>query len=471
MARTPLPQRLRGAMRSFSFWITLACFGILLATQLMGQFGLVRGIGVEVRRDALDLLYAQRQEIRSALKRNQDAHALNLITAALDADRDGRLLIRLENVKGELLEGNLPAMPELHRTHGGIERFTLPEDGPDELEDSDFMRAHEGNYLALLSQERPDVRLLIGYRMAHLDALEQSVGRRAAAQLALALLLAILGSLAITTVILRRLRHLNHTCQALAEGNLQARAPTRGSGDEFDRLSENFNAMLERIEGLVGAIRQNSDYLAHDLRTPLTRLRNLLAPMVETEERAERAVAQIDGLSATLDAILLLGRAEAGSLAFETEPVIVAPILEGVAEMYEPLAEARGQMLMHAPQPLPRVAGQRQLLAQAVANLVDNAIKYTPQGGRITLEARQNGNAIEIGVTDSGPGIPAALREKAVERFVRLDPSRSTPGTGLGLSLVAAIARLHGGQLRLEEAETGGLRAMLVLPCMEGGME
>lgn len=468
--RTPLRQRLKISLRSFSFWMTLAGFAILLATQLVGQFGLVRGIGDEVRRDALDLLYAQRQEIRSAIKRGQEAHALNLITAALDADRDGRLLIRLENAKGELLEGNLPAMPDLHRAHNGIERFSLPEDGPDELEDTDFMRAHEGNYLALLSQETPNYRLLIGYRMAHLDALEESVGRRAAAQLALAFLLAVLGSLAITAVILRRLRHLNATCQALAEGNLQARAPTRGSGDEFDRLSENFNAMLERIEGLVGAIRQNSDYLAHDLRTPLTRLRNTLAPIAETDERAERAIAQIDGLGATLDAILLLGRAEAGTLAFETEPVELASILEGVAEMYEPLAEARGQRLNHAPAALPMVAGRRQLLAQALANLVDNAIKYTPEGGRIDLTAAVVEDHVELSVRDSGPGIPAELRDKAVERFVRLDPSRSTPGTGLGLSLVVAIARLHGGQLRLEDADPG-LRATLVLPCVRMGME
>ncbi len=460
--------RLRGTLRSFSFWLALTGFAILLASQLVGQFGLVRGIGDEVRRDARDLLYAQRQEIRTALAQGQEDYALNLITAALSADRDTRFLIRLEDAQGKMLEGNLPFVPELHHARSGIDRFSLPEDGPDEQEDSEFMVQHQGDYLALSSEEGGHYRLLIGYRMAHLEALEQSITRRAAGQLALAFLLAVFGSLAITGVILRRLRHLNAACQALVGGDLKARVRTRASGDEFDRLSENFNAMLERIEGLVTAIRQSSDYLAHDLRTPLTHLRNNLAPLTESPEpeaarRARKALAQIDALGATLDAILLLGRAEAGTLGMEAEPVDVGPLLEDVAELYGPLAEAKQQTLQLELDAPGSVAGRRQLLAQAVTNLIDNAIKYTSEGGHILLRAAAVGGRLEITVEDDGPGIPPDSRVRAVERFVRLDPSRTTPGTGLGLSLVAAIARLHGGELRLEGAEPHGLRAVISL--------
>jgi signal transduction histidine kinase len=285
-----------------------------------------------------------------------------------------------------------------------------------------------------------------------------------------------------------RIEAITDTSRRIMAGDLSRRVPLSGSGDELDRLAEGLNAMLARIEELLAALREVSDNIAHDLKTPLNRLRNRAEAALRSSDPAayrdglSRTIEEADELIKTFDSLLLIARLEAGAAAETMGPVDLAEVIGDIAELYEPAAEEAGLTLaVHAePGPGPHLCAvaNRELVSQAVANLVDNAIKYSaaalvtagagaapaapPRPGiRITLA--RVGDAIEIAVGDRGPGIAPQDRERALQRFVRLEKSRSHPGAGLGLSLVAAVARMHGGSVRLED-NAPGLRAVLSIP-------
>jgi len=261
-------------------------------------------------------------------------------------------------------------------------------------------------------------------------------------------------------------------------GDLTGRLPVAGTGDELDRLADNLNAMLERIEALMGGLKEVSDNIAHDLKTPLTRLRNrceqaLRGAKSEADYRAtlESTIAESDELIRTFDALLMIARAESGHARDNISDFDAAEIARDVGELYEPLAEEKGLALkIDAPLAAP-LRGNRELVSQALANLVDNAIKYAgPETSKINgaaaeivIEAGAEAERIMLTVSDHGPGIAEADRGRVVERFVRLEQSRSEPGSGLGLSLASAVARLHGGELKFEDNHPG-LRSILVLP-------
>jgi signal transduction histidine kinase len=258
---------------------------------------------------------------------------------------------------------------------------------------------------------------------------------------------------------------------------LSGRLPVAGTGDELDRLAENLNAMLERIEALMRGLKEVSDNIAHDLKTPLTRLRNraeeaLRVQQSETgyREALDSIIEESDGLIRTFNALLMIARAESGQARDGMLSFDAADVARGIGELYEPLAEEKGLTLsVEAPGPAP-VVGNRELVSQALANLVDNAIKYAVPNAHgngaargIVVKAAVEGERVLLSVADRGPGIPEGERGRAVERFVRLEKSRSVPGSGLGLSLAAAVAHLHGGELRLED-NAPGLRAAIALP-------
>jgi signal transduction histidine kinase len=296
---------------------------------------------------------------------------------------------------------------------------------------------------------------------------------------ALVILLGLAGGVLVSRDVSRKMASLNDVIEAARGGDLAARAKVRGTGDEYDELAGGLNDMLERLERSIGGLRHAGDAIAHDLRSPLTRLRaRLEAAMIEADAgRADpklalhQALDDADGVLRTFSAVLAIARLEAAGDAPDQSQFDPGVLAAGVAELYEPLCEDKGLEFKAELTPGLQVKGNREILAQALANILDNAVKYTPTGGAVMLRVRRRSSGdFEISVTDTGPGVPAADRARVVERFVRLEHSRNQPGVGLGLSLVAAVARSHRGHLELDEGpgvvgDTGpGLRVALVLP-------
>jgi signal transduction histidine kinase len=263
------------------------------------------------------------------------------------------------------------------------------------------------------------------------------------------------------------------TATAVSAGDLSRRVRVTGQGDEFDLLAETINDMLDRIERLMDGVRQVSNAIAHDLRTPITRARVRLEDAAthaagpdELRAAIERAEADLDGVVAVFQALLRIAEIEAGARRSAFAPFDAAPMLQDVAELYEAVAEENGQEFTADLPPYLPAFGDRDMVQQAVANLLDNALKFSPEDGRITLSARSEGPMLRIIVADQGPGIPEEDRARATERFFRGEQARSTPGSGLGLALVQAVATLHGGALSLED-NAPGLRAVMRLRMRE----
>ncbi len=271
--------------------------------------------------------------------------------------------------------------------------------------------------------------------------------------------------------ILGRIEAMRATSQTIMAGDLSQRVPVTGADDELDRLGHSLNGMLERIEQLMTAMREVSDNIAHDLRTPLSRLRTRLESGLREAKGAgvprevvAKSIEDTDDLIKTFNAMLSLARLEAGTVG-ERNEIDAGQLVADAVELYEPLAEERGVHLAVDAAARLTVQADRQLLGQAVTNLIDNALKYGADGAAATIHISVSaiGSQVEIAVADHGAGIAESDRERALKRFVRLETSRSQPGSGLGLSLVAAVARLHGGSVRLEDNHPG-LRVVIALP-------
>ncbi|HDZ72457.1 MAG TPA: HAMP domain-containing protein [Aurantimonas coralicida] len=316
------------------------------------------------------------------------------------------------------------------------------------------------------------MRVLVGRDQTEQERFRQIV--RSALILALALMGAgaLFAWLLVGRRALQRLDRMSASSARILAGDLTERLPVTGAGDEFDRLSENLNTLLARVALLQEGLRQVSDNIAHDLKTPLTRLRNRVEAALATasgegdpREALEGTIAEADQMIRTFDALLMISRVEAGSHPVLKDRVDIATIVADVGELYEPLAEEAGaRLVIDAAAPV-IASVSRELIAQALSNLLDNALKYaTGDGGTvIAIRLAENGGLCRLVVSDNGPGIPAEQRQRVLERFYRLDQSRSLPGSGLGLSLVQAIARVHGGTLTLEDAAPG-LTVILEFP-------
>jgi len=288
--------------------------------------------------------------------------------------------------------------------------------------------------------------------------------------LAITLVLGLAGGVLVGRRLLRRVEAISQASREIMAGDLTRRVPEGAAGDELDQLAGSVNAMLERIEALVEGMRQVTDNIAHDLRSPLNRLRTRLEVTLAADpgeagyrEALEETVAEAESLIGTFNALLSIAELEAGTGLDTPVAVPVDAVVNDAGELYAPLAEDREVAFSVAAEPGLTVRGDRHLLSQAIGNLLDNALKYTPAGGSMWLGAHRDGDRVAVVVADSGPGIPAEQRERVQDRFVRLEESRKRPGSGLGLSLVRAVARAHGGALALED-NAPGLRAVLRLP-------
>lgn len=304
--------------------------------------------------------------------------------------------------------------------------------------------------------------LLIGRDLTERGQFQAVMAEALLGALGLAIFLGLAGGMLMSRDLLRRLDAINRGIRAIIRGNMRERMPVTGSGDEFDQLSSNLNVMLDRIHELMQGIRQVTDNIAHDLRSPINRMRSRLEmtllgrpDVAACREAMQETIDETDSVLATFNALLDIALAESGASREQFEPLDLGQIALDAKDLYEPLAEDRGLRFDSEFVDGLEVRGNRHLVFQALSNLLDNAVKYTPIGGRIGLYGRRGPRGPVLEVADSGPGIPEELRVRVLPRFARLDESRATPGSGLGLSLVAAVARLHGAELRLEDNRPG----------------
>ena len=384
--------------------------------------------------------------------------------------RPGSSLYLVTSPGGDGLAGNVGSLPTgILDNPGWIETvYRRIEEG----ETSELHRA-----LLRVSDLPGGFKLLVGRDLEERDRLFKVVLDAGKWSAAAVIFLGLIGGFFVARRVLRRVDAMTETTRTIMGGDLSGRLPVAGSGDELDRLAHNLNEMLDRIEALMVGLKEVSDNIAHDLKTPLTRLRNraeeaLRTSRSENDYRSalETTIDESDSLIKTFNALLMIARAESGQARGNMVEFDAAEAVRSIGELYEPLAEEQGLTLeVSAPEAV-TLNGNRELIGQALANLLDNAIKYAApvaeangKPSEVLMSVMVDADHVLISVGDRGPGIPEADRGRAVERFVRLEQSRSVPGSGLGLSLASAVARLHGGELRLEDNDPG-LRAVLVLP-------
>ncbi len=417
---------------------------------------------------------AVQQEV-DQVQRAYDAGGMNLLLRTMErrARQPGANLYIIAGPSGDILAGNVAS----------VQPGVLEEEGWTSMpfryqRYSESGRDNPHMAVANIFVLDNGLRLLIGRDLGEPEAFRVLVRQALMIALAIMGLGAVIIWFAIGRNALKRIDRMSAASKKIMAGDLSQRLPVVGSGDEFDRLSASLNAMLGRIEKLNEGLRQVSDNIAHDLKTPLTRLRNKAADAIDTPDAETRRVAlegiisESDQLIRTFNALLMISRVEAGSVAAEMSMVDLSAIVADSAELYEPVAEEASLELSSAIEPSIEVQGNRELIGQAIFNLIDNAIKYSSgtEGGKgISIGLARRPDGICLSVADHGPGIPAERREDVLKRFYRLDESRSKPGTGLGLSLVEAVMELHGGRLELsdsepEKTENRGLTVSMVFP-------
>ncbi len=389
------------------------------------------------------------------------------------ARRPGSSLYLVTTFAGDSLAGNVTSL-----SPGTLDNPGWMETEYRRLDEAEGRNHPEHHALVRVFQLPGGFRMLVGRDLDERERLYNIVLAAGRWSVAIVIVLGLAGGLFVTRRVLRRVDAMTETSRTIMAGDLGERLPVAGTGDELDRLAENLNIMLERIEALMHGLKEVSDNIAHDLKTPLTRLRNrteqaLRTASSESDYRAalEATLEESDGLIRTFNALLMIARAESGQARDDMIDFDATEIAHDVGELYEPLADEKGIALTVEADAAAPVKGNRELVSQALANLVDNAIKYAkpcgemPAGAapRIVVRAVNDGDRVLLSVADNGPGIPQVDRGRALERFIRLEQSRSQPGSGLGLSLAAAVARLHGGELTLADNEPG-LQSIIALP-------
>jgi len=471
--------------RTTTFKLTLVYLTVfaLFAAFLLGYFALnTRRLITEQITDTVDA------EI-TGLSEQYRLGGIRRLVIVVDARarRPGSSLYLVTTFAGEALAGNVTALQSgILDSPGWTETAYRRLDETEAPEHTDHPERPEHHALARVFQLPGGFHLLVGRDLDERERLYHIILGAGRWSIAIVLVLGLAGGLFVTRRVLRRVDAMTETSRSIMAGDLGERLPVAGTGDELDRLAENLNVMLERIEALMHGLKEVSDNIAHDLKTPLTRLRNrteqaLRTGKSESEYRAalESNIEESDNLIATFNALLMIARAESGQACSDMVEFDAADIANDIGELYEPLAEEKGIALKVEAAEAAPVKGNRELVSQALANLVDNAIKYAephdlldsgqPVNGataavpEIVVRAQSDGDRILLTVSDSGPGIPEADRSRVVERFVRLEQSRSKPGSGLGLSLASAVARLHGGELTLEDNHPG-LKSIIALP-------
>lgn len=389
---------------------------------------------------------------------------VQIIAARSAGDRGDAMLYLVADPDGRPLAGNIAAWPAGVPARAGWLSFSIEARVKGRLE----THPARGSLIIIPG----GYRLLVGRDISDAAAFRDRVKTTLLWAGLVALGIGLLGGTAMSRNLLRRVELVNRTSERVMAGNLSDRIPLDGTGDEFDQLAANLNRMLGQIERLMTAMREVTDDVAHDLKTPLARLRARLelaligpADRAGQSEAIRAAIEEADRLLATFNALLGIAEAEAGAGRDRMGLVDLSEVARAAAELYEPVAEEKGFALSFAAEPGVAIRGDRHLLSQALANLLDNALKYAG-GGAVEMAVFRSGGRAVLEVADRGRGIPEADRETVFDRFVRLEPSRSTPGNGLGLSLVRAVALRHDGTAHLIDNQPG-LRVRLEFPDLQ----
>ena len=389
------------------------------------------------------------------------------------ASEGGDSLYLILRSDGRIVAGNLSGWPSVRTGSGGWIDFTYEA----ATEDGTESHAARGRHLILAN----GLDLLVGRDVHERKQIEQRIISALFWGIVITAITGLIGAILMSRNMTTRIDAVNRTSREIMGGDLSRRVPLKGTGDEMDELAGNLNAMLDKIERLMLGMREVADNIAHDLRSPLNRIRNRLEVtlmqqdnMEAYREALEKTIGESDELLSTFNALLAIARAEAGAARETMEAMELKALVEDTAELYEPVAEEKGLTFACDVEETPLIWGNREMLAQAITNLLDNAIKYTGPGGEVGISLKAGGvtdysqGAVRLTVYDTGPGIPMIDRDRVRQRFVRLERARNTQGSGLGLSLVSAVAQLHEARLSLSDndpmSKSPGLRAMLIFP-------
>jgi len=439
--------------------------GFRLAAIYLGLFGLsvliLLGVIYWITSDALrqQLSVTIEREVAALVEDHQSggpSYMAAAIEQRLASGQHPTTFYLLLGSDGRKIAGNLPSLSP----RDGWQELSIPRRGNDaggDSEDSD-----ERQFLGLGTVLPDRAFLLVGEDTFRLVEVQEAIIRAFGWAFGVMVLLGAIGGGLLSLGFLRRIDAINRTSRAIMEGRLADRVPTRGTDDELDRLARNLNEMLDQVQALMESLRQVSNEIAHDLRTPLSHLRQRLEGvrrearcMEDYEGVVDQAVADTDAILKTFTALLRIAQIEAGTRKTAFSTVDLSSVFQSIADAYAVVAEDRGQTFATSIEPNVSVWGDRDLLMQMLANLVENAIRHTPEGTQINFSLKF-GNEGPIGIiADSGPGIPAEAREKVFQRFFRLERSRGIAGNGLGLSLVAAVADIHGFAITLADNEPG----------------
>ena len=441
-------------LRSSTFRLTLAYLGLF---GLSSTILLVAIYIMTARFNDLQVRTVIEEEVAWLRDQSQTGgiEALERLVAERSAvEPNRRAIYLLVNPLGGRLAGNLSFWPNAADRSGYV-RFDI------DVHEGGSGQARSHPALAKVFISPAGYGLLVGRDIHDLAQAQQQVKAASFLGVGAIVVLGLVGGLILSRWMLARLERINRSTTRIMEGELGRRIAIRGNGDEFDDLAQNLNGMLDRIERLLAGMRQVSEDIAHDLRTPLTRMRSRIEVALmgtpdpdEWRGLLEQTLQDADRLIETFNALLAIARAEAGAQQGDWERLDLAEVARDVADLYEPLAEEGSINLKLDLLPGAIILCHRQLVSQAIANVADNAVKYTPAGGTVTIATSPHPQPT-VTITDTGPGIPAELRDHAKQRFVRLDAQRTTPGSGLGLSLVDAVAKLHEAKLTLEDNRPG----------------
>ncbi|HJU19762.1 MAG TPA: HAMP domain-containing sensor histidine kinase [Stellaceae bacterium] len=462
-AQPHLPRRIGRLVRTHAFRLA-ALYFLIFAASVLGVLLFVYWMSADfVERQTEATLDAEVAGLSEQYAQRGLSGLVQLVAARSAGNRGDAMLYLVTDPSGRPLAGNVAGWPADAPLRTGWLSFTIAgrESGRRQIHPArGALFIIPGGY-----------RLLVGRDISDADAFRDRIRLTLLWSGLVALVLGLLGGAMMSGKLLRRVELVNRTSERVMAGNLADRVPLEGTGDEFDQLAANLNRMLDTIERLMAAMREVTDDVAHDLRTPLSRLRARLElalfgpPDAALHQEAIRAaIDEADRLLGIFNALLSIADAESGARRGQIGSVDLCEVAAAAAEFYEPVAEERGFILSLMTEEGAVIRGDRHLLDQALANLLDNALKYAG-GGVIAIRAWREQSRAYLEVADCGPGIPEADRESVFDRFVRLEPSRSTPGNGLGLSLVKAVTRRHQGAVALADNDPG-LRVRLDFPVL-----